>query len=661
MSEKLSRERRRSAPKGSAGWSRTSMYRREMGLAFGGAVALFAIVAAISLSYAALGGSEENTATVLLMNMVLVIGLQIFSGNTGVLSLAHVSFAGIGAYVSAILSTPALVKGTTIPDAPWGLAGVELSAPLAMLIAVAVTTLLAALIGLALARLSGISATIVTLALVIVVFAVLTNWKSLTGGAEAFYGIPTTTNIWWALAAVFVALVVARLYKASRLGLRAQATREDEVAASSSGVQVVRSRYWSWVLSSAVCGLSGVLLGHYLGAISPTGFYFTLLFLTLAMLVLGGEYSVTGAVVGVFLITVVSEATRWLGDGPVVFGVDVPPLAGLSQLVQGAIIIAVMIWRPSGLLGDREIDGLLSTRLLARADLREAGGGPVAAEQRADVAGASGAADALPAAAAPTATLVVEGASKHFEGLTALDGASLEVRAGEVVGLIGPNGAGKTTLLNVVSGMYEASAGTMTLDGVSLDGLPAHRIARLGIARTFQTTRLFRELTVRQNLEVAASVARHQRPEAARSAGQILDQFEFREIAELKAGTLPYGRQREVEIARAVALAPSILLLDEPAAGLNDAESMELVTAIRRIRDREGCGILLIDHDLHFVMALCERIYVLDAGRIISAGTPGEVQRDPVVVEAYLGSRGVQQSGGEGPAPGPSAPSPAEV
>jgi len=652
--------------------------RRELLVAFGGSVGLFVIVAAIALGYAALGGSQENTAIVLLMNMVLVIGLQIFSGNSGVLSLAHVSFAGIAAYISAILSAPTLVKGTTIPDAPFGLAGVELPAPLAMIVAVVVTTLIAAVIGLAIARLSGISATIVTLALMLVVFAVLTNWKSLTGGAEAFYGIPVTTNVWWGLGAVFVALVVARLFKASRLGLRVQSTREDEVAASSSGVQVVRSRFWSWVLSSAVCAMAGVLIAHFLGAISPSGFYFTLLFLTLAMLVLGGEYGVTGAVVGTVLMTIVSEATRYLGDGPVIFGVDIPPLAGLSQLVQGAIIIVVMIWRPFGLLGDRELDGLLSRRLLRGA--RSAGGRVATASMETAAAGATATAEPAPetpagatatgeavpeapagpgtAAAAPAAdaapaaaALTVRGASMHFAGLAALNDASLEVHSGQVVGLIGPNGAGKTTLLNVISGLYAPTAGEMTLNGVSLNGLRPYQIARLGIARTFQTTRLFRELTVRQNLEVAASVARGHRPQAARSAAEILSQFGFEEIADTKAGVLPYGVQREVEVARAVALGPGILLLDEPAAGLNDAESMELVSAVRGIRDREGCGILLIDHDLHFVMALCEYIYVLDAGRIICRGAPEEVQRDPLVVAAYLGTRG-----GEAPATAPTMP-----
>jgi branched-chain amino acid transport system permease protein len=629
-----------------------SFHRRELTRASLGALALFVIVALGTLAYASLGGSQRNVATVLLINLIIVVGLQIFAGNTGVLSLAHVAFAGIGAYTSALLSTPVLVKAATIPNAPFGVNQVELPVPLAMLIAVVFTTLVAAVLGLAVARLSGISATIVSLALVIVVFALLTNWKSLTGGAEAFYGIPSVKSIWWVLLGVAIALFTARLFKASRIGLRIQATREDEIAASAVGVRVVRSRYVAWVASAAVCGLGGVLLGHYLGAVSPSGFYFNLLFLTLAMLVLGGEYGVSGAVLGTVLVAVVAELTRYLGDGPTILGVRIPSLAGLSQLVQGAIIILVMIVRPAGILGDREIDGLF--RRFRRREASVEAGAVLAGEDEPlsgedDLNGRRE--DAAPGLADSKAhrdlALEIHNVSKHFAGLKALQDVSLEVNVGEIVGLIGPNGAGKTTLLNVISGMYTATAGEISVAGRTITHDKPHQIAQNGIARTFQNTRLFPGLSVRQNVEVAVSVAAAHRAGRARPADTLLAEFGFDELVDRKAGELPYGRQREVEMARAAALAPSFLLLDEPAAGLNDAESLELVGAVRRIRDRLGCGVLLIDHDLHFVMNICDRMYVLDAGRVIAAGTPEEIQGDPLVIQAYLGTKRVCEPEGD--------------
>jgi branched-chain amino acid transport system ATP-binding protein len=225
----------------------------------------------------------------------------------------------------------------------------------------------------------------------------------------------------------------------------------------------------------------------------------------------------------------------------------------------------------------------------------------------------------------------------HFEGVKALDGVDLALRPGEILGLIGPNGAGKTTLVNVITGFQPPTTGAIVLDGRELTKLPAHRRARLGLARTFQSVRLFEGLTVLQNVEVSALGAGLSRREARARAHELLDLLGLAERAHEQAGSLPQGDERRLGIARALAARPTFLLLDEPAAGLDEAESDTLMRTIARIRDEAGCGVLVIEHDMRLIMRLCERIQVLDYGKTISVGTPDEVRADPKVITAYLG------------------------
>jgi len=610
-----------------------------------GGVVAFALFAIAGALYATGGLAERHIATVMVINGVMVVGTQIFVGNTGILSFGHVGLAAIAAYITAILSTPVDIKSSTIGSAPFGLANVQLPVLLAILIAVVVTTIIAALIGLFMSRLNGIAASIVTFAILVVVNSVLINWKNLTGGSEAFYGIQVKTTLPWALAALFATVVAARLFSASRAGLRARAVREDEVAAKSMGVSVNRSRYVSWVLSAVFVALGGALIAHLLGAVSPSEFYESLMFVQVAMLVLGGMFSVTGALLGTFIVTLLSQVLRYLGDGPTIAGFKLPMIVGLSSMAYGAIILLMMIWRPGGILADKEIDGLWD-RLVARR--RKAAPAPAGLMPTPAVAAATGPPPAVSTASAPSESppppsreplLVVDSVTMLFAGLKAVDDASLEVYPGEILGLIGPNGAGKTTLLNMISGLYTCTSGSITLAGRQIAHLPSHEIARLGVGRTFQNTHLFRELTVRENVETAARVAQQYRPSVYRPTDELLAQFGLEEVSRRRAGTLPYGVQRQVEIARAVALGPDLLLLDEPAAGANEVESGHLIDSIRRIRDVEKCAILLIDHDLPFVLNLCERLYVLDAGRVIAEGTPQEIQDNQKVKEAYLGTR----------------------
>jgi branched-chain amino acid transport system permease protein len=206
------------------------------------------------------------------------------------------------------------------------------------------------------------------------------------------------------------------------------------------------------------------------------------------------------------------------------------------------------------------------------------------------------------------------------------------VRPGEILGLIGPNGSGKTTLLNVVSGVSHPTSGRVELISHEIAGLPAHRIAAMGLSRTFQNIRLFGQLTVRENVEAAAPPGT-----GAEGVDAVLAWFDLTAHAREKAVNLPYGMQRRLEIARAVVRRPTLLLLDEPAAGMNEIESDGLLENIRRIRSELNCSVVVVDHDLRLIMKLCDRIQVLDQGRTIGAGTPREVAQDPAVVEAYLG------------------------
>jgi len=236
------------------------------------------------------------------------------------------------------------------------------------------------------------------------------------------------------------------------------------------------------------------------------------------------------------------------------------------------------------------------------------------------------------------AGLVVEGVTKDFVGLRALDSVSLGLERGEILGLIGPNGSGKTTLINILTGFLKPTAGQIRIDGVDITNWSPHRIAPLGLARTFQTIKLFLGLTVLENVEVAAVSAALPRARARRRAYEALERLGVAGLADHPAGGLPYGAERRVEIARALATGPNYMLLDEPAAGLNQSESDDLLESLASIPQDTGCGILIVDHDMRLIMRLCHRVHVLNYGKTIGEGMPEQVRQNAAVVQAYLGT-----------------------
>jgi branched-chain amino acid transport system permease protein len=593
------------------------------------AVSLLIPLALVAFTAAIGGGgtpSLQGTVTMILCNLIIVLGLQVFIGNSGVYSFGQLGFASAGAYLAALLTLPAAFAALQTPALPHLIAAAQAGPLLSTLIAAAVCGLLAAAVGLPLMRTSTLAIPISTFAFLIVVYNVLANWDEVSGGSSGLISIPRTTSITsaglWAVAAVVVALA----YKWSASGYRLQATREDEVAARSLGIGVTGERLLAFAISGTLCGVGGALAVHQSGVLSPTTFYFGATVTTVTMLVLGGARSVFGAVLGTIAVSSVNEVLRSFEDGAHFFGaVSIGEAPGLAAIGVGLILLATMVAMPDGLSGGREAGELAWVRRLRA--MR-----PARWPTATDVT--------EPTKIEPTGSgaLRAERVSLAFGGLQVLRGVDLALRPGEALGLIGPNGAGKTTLVNILSGFLVPDTGTISVDGVDVGGRSPNHLARTGLSRTFQTALPFPHLSGLESVAVGAMGVGVGRRRAVAVAAEVLVRLGIGEQAALPAGSLSPADQRLLGIARALATRPRYLLLDEPAAGLNEVEAEELVAILRGVLEDFGCGVLLIEHEMSVVMALCPRIQVLDDGVTLRVGSPAEIQADPAVVEAYLGS-----------------------
>jgi len=561
-----------------------------------------------------------HVAVLALIFAIVAVGLSLVMGFAGQVNLAQAAFFGAAAYSASILTTQQHWS-------PWA------AAPVAILVA----TAMAVVCGLPALRVQSHYLGIVSLGLAVAFSSLLTNAR-FTGGASGLFGIPPIElpgvdmtddyNFYYLALTALLAVGAFALFVANTtLGRRLEAMRDDTVAAAACGIEIPYYRLTAFVLAGLCAGVAGVLYAHFVRYVSPDTFSLNAMFLLLAMVIIGGQDSIWASAVGAILLI----AARNLLSG----------IQAYQQLVYGALIVATVVFAPRGLGGTTD---LVARRLgirLPRLPLpipRPAAPLPQAVPARGRAAGGT--------------ALEVVAVGKRFRGLNALSDVTLEVAVGEIHGIIGPNGSGKTTLFNVVSGIYRPSGGKVRLRGRDVTRRRSHQLARLGMGRTFQNLRLFRRLTVLENVMVALdrdpvwehlryvvapwSVWSLERRRRARGL-DLLRRMGLDEVADVAAVNLPYGRQRQLEIARAVGGDADLLLLDEPAAGLNAAEMEVLKSTIRQVRDA-GVTVVLIEHNMGLVMSLCERITVLAHGRVIASGSPVDVSTDQAVVEAYLGA-----------------------
>jgi branched-chain amino acid transport system ATP-binding protein len=517
------------------------------------------------------------------------VGLNVLLGLAGEVSLGQGGFLALGAYGLGILTTKA------------GLGFWE-ALPLAVLMVAAISVVLS----ISALRVTGPYLAMVTIAFGFIVESVSVEWQNVTGGASGLTGIPAPfgTGGTALLACGFCALALASFHYFARspLGLAMQATASAPAAARSIGIGSLPVRSAAFVLAAVAAGLAGGLQAALTGFIAPSSFPFSQSILFLLVVVVGGAGRTLGPLVGSAVVVLLPEM-----------------LAGLAEyrlLVFGAGLLVVLWAAPGGIAG-----------AIARLVMR--GESAVNPPPNTDLA--------LSHIAGPGGSLVAEGVRVAFGGVIAVAGIDLTAQPGRVTSVIGPNGAGKTTLLNLVSGFQQPDSGTVRVGSREVTGQPAHDVARAGLARTFQTAQPFGNLSVLDNVRLGLLRGSWRGEGSAALARALLSLVGYSGSETRLAATLSHVDRRLIEIARALGTAPAVLLLDEPAAGLDDADTVKLGGLLQRLA-RASLAVVLVEHDMALVMSISDEIVVLDAGRRIAAGAPAVVRSDPAVKAAYLGT-----------------------
>ena len=560
---------------------------------------------------------------------IAVTGLNLLLGLSGQMSIGQAGFYALGAYGSALTS---LKLGWPVP--------------LSIAFGVLIAAVGGGLVGVFALRTRGLYLAMTTLAVGYILDIVGQRWISLTGGAMGLSGVPSldlgfpkisaTVFFYVSGASLIVVQLLADFINQSRLGRNLRAIRESEVFAASVGVEVSLWKAAIFAFAAALAGLGGAFFAHQSGYVGSDAFSVRLSIAFLIATVVGGLGTKTGPLLGTLILMAIVE---------VIAGID-----KYGLLIYGSILLIVLLAFPKGAAG--LISGLAqrfkggSTTGAVTND----GAAKSTSESGALVGLATSNTSALPIQQGGNTSLSIQGISKSYSGLKAVDQVSVEVKPNTIHGLIGPNGAGKSTIINMIAGIYRADEGSIHLGDLDLSSLDIAKRANLGLARTFQNLQLIEGVSVLDNVLLGIA-HKHSyghdfvtwlsggvlEGDERKEAYAILEFFGLAQFADRLPTQLPYGHRKLIELARAIAQRPKMLLLDEPIAGMNTQEAKAIAQVIRKLREH-GITILLVEHNMEFVMSVCDTLSVLNFGKLIACGTPSEIQNNPEVIEAYLGT-----------------------
>jgi ABC-type branched-subunit amino acid transport system ATPase component/ABC-type branched-subunit amino acid transport system permease subunit len=586
-----------------------------------GRLAIIALFAALFLYPVVLPFAiyEQGVLLLAFLTALMAVSWNIVSGYAGYVSLGHSVFLGLGAYTGGLLAEKYQVNPL------WFM-------PLGGLVAFVVATL----VGMVVLRARGHAFVIITIALLLSMQVLVTNFPSITNGSN---GVNVPLPFWSSdyqnmpfyylfLVLLLATVAFAAWIRRTKFGTGLLAIREDEDKAAAIGVNTTRYKVLAYAASAVPIGVAGVVYAYFLSFLNPVGAFALLTSVTIVLSALaGGRGTLWGPVLGGFVVTVVSEVANVYGGG-----------SQSRLLVLGLALVLVVLFLPQGIIP--AIAARIARRQAAKKTVEYTDQTGVATKRTPIVVTPR---SAPQAERTPAPLLEIRGAAKSFGGLRAVDGVDLTVEAGSITALIGPNGSGKTTLFNLVTGAMRADAGEVRLDGTRIDRMHPWQRGHLGLARTFQTTRLFTSMSVLENMVaplpdarwstmLKPSVAGHE----ADRARELLEFVGMARFVSQPAGSLSYGQQKLVELAQVLMLEPRLVLLDEPAGGVNPSLVGRIVEIVRDL-NRQGVTFLVVEHNIPMVLELCDPVVVFSRGKAIAEGPPQTIREDPVVLDAYLG------------------------